>query len=563
MIRALLPPLLGTVLLAAPLLAQPHFVDATAAAGIAPTPIISGGPDKGYILESTGSGAGFFDYDGDGDLDLYLVNGSTAAAQADGTGPGNAFYRNDGAGTFTDIAETAGVDHRGWGAGLAVGDIDGDGDADLYLTNYGANTLYRNAGAGAFTDMTAASATAGDQYSAGAAFFDYDKDGDLDLYVANYVVFDAAQLAVEPDIGDLCMYLGGIRVYCGPQGMEGAGDVLYRNGGDGAFANATQAAGIAAANAHYGLGVVAADYDGDGHIDLFVANDETPNVLFRNGGDGTFTDVAETAGVAYNGDGQAESGMGVDAADYDGDGDVDFYVTNFYRETNTLYRNDGGTFADATQEAGLAVPTLNLLGWGTRFFDYDSDGRLDLFVANGHVYPQVDEAAAGTGYAQRNQLFANRGGGRFAEVGPRAGPGLQLVRSSRGLCAGDYDNDGDTDLFVVNLDARPDLLRNDTPHRHHWLAVQVVGPDHNRQGVGATLRLRTPDGAQWRQVNGASGYLGHSDIRAYFGLGAQRRGRLEISWPDGTRQSVETVPADSLLVVRYHQSSLIRPLDGF
>ncbi|NKB66490.1 MAG: hypothetical protein GKR89_05475 [Candidatus Latescibacteria bacterium] len=563
MSRTALLPLLVSTLLTGPLAAQPHFIDATQEAGLAATPIISGSPDKGYILESTGSGAGFFDYDNDGDLDLYLVNGTTAQARSDSSGPGNALYRNDGKGVFTDIAATAGVAHRGWGAGLAVGDIDADADVDIYLTNYGANVLYRNDGKDTFTDIAQTNATAGDQYSAGAAFFDYDNDGDLDLYVANYVVFDAALLAQKPDIGDLCMYLGGIRVYCGPQGMEGARDILYRNDGKGAFTDITQQAGIAAANAHYGLGVVPADYNVDGHIDLFVANDETPNVLFRNSGDGTFTDVAATAGVAYNGDGQAESGMGVDAADYDGDGDVDFYVTNFYRETNTLYRNDGGAFVDATQEAGLAAPTLNLLGWGTRFFDYDSDGRLDLFVANGHVYPQVDQTAAGTGYAQRNQLFANVGGGRFAEVGSQAGPGLQLLRSSRGLAAGDYDNDGDTDLLVVNLDDRPDLLRNDTPRQHHWLAVQLEGPPHNRQGVGATLQLHTPDGLQWRQINGASGYLGHSDIRAYFGLGLHKEGHLEVHWPDGTTQNVAATPADSLLLVRYQKPALVRPLGGY
>ena len=335
-----------------------------------------------------------------------------------------------------EITREVGVGDAGWGGGVAVGDIDNDGRPDLYATNYGANVLYRNRGGDRFADATQAAGVGGDQYSASAAFFDYDRDGDLDLYVANYVVFDAEHLPAEPP---LCTFFSGLQVYCGPKGLVGAPDVLYRNEGDGAFTDVTQASGVAAANRYYGLGVVPADYDSDGDSDLFVANDETPNVLFQNQGDGTFQDIALIAGVAYNGDGDVEAGMGTDFGDYDQDGDPDLYVTHFFTETNTLYRNEGGVrFSDVTTTAGLAAPTVELLGWGTRFFDYDNDGCLDLFVANGHVYPQVDQAETGTSYRQPNQLFRNEGGGRFAPVS--AGPGLAQAKVSRGTSFGDYDS---------------------------------------------------------------------------------------------------------------------------
>ena len=404
------------LLCALPLRAQPQFSDQTAAAGITYRNVF-GGPEKYYILESHGSGAAFFDHDSDGDLDLYIVNGATFATYLDRSGPGNALYRNRGDGTFVEITREAEVGDAGWGGGVAVGDIDNDGRPDLYVTNYGTNVLYRNRSGDRFVDATLKAGVGGDQYSASAAFFDYDRDGDLDLYVANYVVFDAEHLPTEPK---LCTFFSGLQVYCGPKGLVGAPDVLYRNEGDSAFTDVTQASGVAAANRYYGLGVVPVDYDSDGDSDLFVANDETPNVLFQNQGDGTFQDVALIAGVAYNGDGEVEAGMGADFGDYDQDGDPDLYVTHFFTETNTLYRNEGGArFSEVTTTAGLAAATVEMLGWGTRFFDYDNDGRLDLFVANGHVYPQVDQAETGTTYRQPNQLFRNEGGGRFVPVSAR------------------------------------------------------------------------------------------------------------------------------------------------
>ena len=513
--------------------ADPLFVDATREAGLDHS-TVNGGPHKRFILESTGSGAAFFDYDGDGDLDLYVVNGSTYANY--NAGPGNVLYRND-SGVFTAVA--AGVEDRGWGSGVAVGDYDGDGQRDLYVTNYGANVLYLSRGDGTF----AAVAGQGDDFSTSAAFFDYDQDGDLDLYVANYVVFDIGPVLQDPELDDPCVYLGGLRVFCGPQGMEGGRDRLYRND-DGIFADVTTESGVAAANAYYGMGVMPADFDRDGDLDLFVANDETPNVLFRNDG-GRLADIGLQAGVAYNGDGELEASMGVDAGDCDGDGDLDLYVTNFYGETNTLYLNSGdGTFVDATSERGLAAPTVGYLGWGTRFFDFDFDGDLDLFVANGHVYPQVDATSAGGRYAQRNQLFANEGSGAFVVV-EGGGTGLLVQKSSRATISGDYDLDGDLDLFITNIDDSPTLLRNDTD-AGRYLVVQV-----EPETVGTWVRLVAGGRTQVRSVGGAAGYLGHSDTRLYFGLGrAERVEHLEVLWPDGAVRRLEDLPVDEVVVVQ-------------
>ncbi len=532
----------------------PQFSDQTAAAGITYHNIF-GGEEKMYILESHGSGAAFFDHDSDGDLDLYITNGATFTTYRNRSGPGNALYRNKGDGTFADITGDAGVGDAGWSGGVAVGDIDNDGHQELYATNYGANVLYRNKGDGTFADITSEAGIGGDQYSASAAFFDYDHDGDLDLYVANYVVFDAEHLPAKPA---LCSFYGGLQVYCGPKGLLGAPDALYRNEGDGRFSDVTQIAGIAAANRYYGLGVVPVDYDDDGDTDLFVANDETPNVLWQNQDDGTFTDIALIAGVAYNGDGDTEAGMGVDFGDYDNDGDPDIYVTHFFTETNTLYRNENGRrFSDVTTTAGLAAATVDLLGWGTRFFDYDNDGRLDLFVANGHVYPQVEQAATGSTYGQSNQLFRNLDHRRFDLVDI----GLTDHKVSRGTASGDYDNDGDIDLFVVELNDAPTLLRNDGGNTANWLVVQVIGSDDNRDGAGTRIRLQIAGQSQSRTVNGAASYLSHNDLRVHFGLGeSEKVAQVEIIWPNGSVDIVEQVPANKLLVVRQNTTNAILEL---
>lgn len=541
--------------LAAPALAQVRFTDQTAAAGITLHNTF-GGAEKKYIVEAHGSGGGFFDYNNDGDLDLYVVNGATFETYKQKLGPGNALYRNEGQGKFADLTATAGVADGGWGTGCAAGDIDNDGDRDLYVTNFGPNTLYHNQGKGKFADITARAGVAGDDYSASAAFFDYDNDGDLDLYVANYVVFDRAR--VDAANRKDCVYMGGVQVYCGPKGLPGAADVLYRNEGDGRFADVSGPSGIAAASEYYGLGVVPEDFDQDGHMDIYIANDETPSLLFHNNGDGTFSDIAVIAGVAYNGEGDEQAGMGIDAGDFDNDGDMDIQKTNFFREGDTLYRNEGGNhFTDVTVQAGLAAPTLNFLAWGTKFADFDLDGDLDLFVANGHVYPQVDQVPTGSPYRQHNQLFLNNGKGKFTEV-LDAGPGMKLEKVHRGAAFADYDNDGDVDVFVSALNDLPTLLRNDTPTQHHWLTVQVFGAQINRDGVGTRIRLVAGGQSQWRTINGSASYLSHNDIRAHFGLGSRTSVEiLELTWPDGTTQTLRDLPADKLLVIRQGASPAV------
>ena len=527
--------------------AQPPFTDQTAAAGIAYYNTC-GDPEKRFILEAHGSGAAFFDADNDGNLDLYIANGSTFSTYLEQSGPGNVLYRNTGEGTFTDATVASGTGHAGWSTGVAVGDINNDGYRDLYLSNYGSNTLYMNGGGNGntFTDHTQIAAVGGDAFSASAAFFDFDLDGDLDLYVSNYVVFDALN---RPEKPALCSFYGGIKVYCGPKGMVGAADVLYRNEGHGQYTDVTDRSGVSKANRYYGLGVVTADYNHDGLPDLFVANDETPNVLFHNNGDGTFDDVALIAGVAYNGDGDTEAGMGVDFGDYDNDGDPDIYVTHFFTETNTLYRNEDGTrFSDATTTAGLAAPTIDLIGWGTRFFDYNNDGLLDLFVANGHVYPQVERVETGSNYRQPNQLFENHGNGRFRPVDIAAH--LQ-DKVSRGASFGDYDSDGDVDVFVTELNDGATLLRNELGQANHWVSVRLFCSGDNRDGIGSRIHLRAGDQSQWRYVSGAGSYLSHSDITAHFGLGTvQKIDQLDIIWPNGTSTILRNLPVDRMIAVQ-------------
>ena len=527
--------------------AELTFSDQTQAAGL-DFVHVGGGKEKGFILEGHGSGAAFFDGDNDGDLDLYFVNGSTFADYGKGTGPSNRYYRNEG-GHYVDGTTESGLEDRDWGAGVAIADYDGDGYRDVYVTNYGPNTLYRNKGDGAFVGVANAAGTAGEDFSASAAFFDYDNDGDLDLYVSNYVVFDIAPLLEDPEMQDPCIYLGGLRVFCGPVGLPGAPDRLYRNEEGADFVDVTEQAGIAVANDYYGLGVVPEDFDLDGDLDLFVANDERANVLWQNEGNGFFRDIGVLAGVAFNLDGEAESGMGVDVGDYDGDGDGDIFVTNFYGETNTLYRNDGEmNFVDATASSGLAAPSVEYLGWGARFFDADNDGDLDLFAVNGHVYPQVDAASAGGGYAQRNQLFRNEGG-RYSEVD--GGPGLAVEAVSRATASGDYDGDGDIDLLVTNVDAAPTLLRNEGGNENNWLWVELAGSASNRYGVSARVTLHANGQQQVRTANSASGYLGANELRMHFGLDKNVRAEwVEVQWLGGKRDTSFAIQANTTLNFR-------------
>lgn len=521
------------------------FADEAAESGVALVNV-SGSQEKKTIVESTGSGACFLDYDLDSDLDLYLVNGATLQTMHGENAAHNVLYENQGNGRFTDVTAKARIGHPGWGGGCAVGDYDNDGDPDLYITNYGRNVLYRNEGSGTFTEVTPEAGVDDDRWSTGATFVDVDGDGWLDLYVVNYLRFGTAELAELPSG---CSWKGAA-VMCGPRGFEAQADALFRNLGDGTFKEISAGAGIAT-RPLYGLGVVAGDVDADGDQDLFVANDSQENQLYINDGRGVFTDQALVAGVALSADGRAQAGMGTSLGDFDNDGDEDLFVTNFSDDYHTLYRNDGdGLFSDVSLLTGLDPLTRSSLGWGSGFFDFDNDGYQDLVIVGGHVYPQVDAVDPSTTYRQRNLLLRNVGGTRFADVTAEVGPGFAQVRSSRGLAVADFDDDGDLDLIVVNENDTPSLLRNHGRGVHHWLKVRLIGQKSNRDGLGTRLQIEAGGRRQLREMRLSSGYYSSHDPRVHFGLGSARTvERLLISWPSGKRQVLEDLTSDRLLTI--------------
>ena len=529
-----------------------RFVDATDGSGIRFDPVCGAAPGhKGWLTEGMGSGAAWLDYDGDGNLDLYLVNGSTHD-RPEGRGEPNRLYRGNGKGRFTDLTESAGVGDRGWGYGVAVGDYDNDSDPDLYVTNQGGNVLYRNDGDGRFTDVTARAGVGASPWSTSAAFADVDSDGDLDLYVANYMESDVTEIPRRGDKNATqgsCGYHG-IQVFCGPRGRRPEQDQLYRNNGDGTFTDVTQLSGIALATPRFALGVVSGDYDNDGDTDFYVANDSVTNSLWRNDGDGTFTDVGVASLTGLNADGRAQAGMGTDFGDYNGDGWLDIVVTNFAHDLNTVYRNlSGRFFVDESSLVGMGVTNL-ALSWGAGFYDFDQDGDLDLLIANGHVYPQVDDYALGTGYRQTNHLFENDAG-RFKDVSGSSGPGLRIARSYRAAAFADYDNDGDIDVLLTTLDQPPILLRNDSPNLGNRLQLALSGTRSNRDGVGARVTVTTGTSTSIRERKGGGSYLSASDPRIHVGLGAaSHAGRVEVRWPSGTVDVLEDVPANRVIALR-------------
>lgn len=534
---------LGVALLAACDAPDPvRFAEVATVAGLH-FELRSGGQVKNYIVEAKGGGGAFFDYDSDGWLDIYLVNGSRLKGYSD-SAPTNALYRNLGDGTFENRTRSAGVGDAGWGMGCAAADYDQDGDLDLYVTNYGPNVLYRNEGQGRFRDVGQAAGVDRAGWSTGASFGDYDLDGDLDLYVAQYLHF--APERVPPRGG---MWKG-VLVFAGPSGLPGAQDVLYRNEGQGRFRDVTRQAGVSQRTPTYGLSALFCDYDQDGDPDLYVANDSAPNFLYRNEGNGQFRDVGVEAGAALSAEGGAQAGMGIAYGDCDGDGDGDFLVTHFEDDYNTLYRNrSDGTFAVASAEVGLAAPSLPHLAFGACFFDYDNDRDQDLFVANGHVYPQMRHLNP-DGYAEPNQLFANQGlagAYRFSEA---AAGDLSRPAVSRGVAKGDYDNDGDVDVLVCNLDGPPHLLRNDGGNQRNYLSLLLVGTASNRDGIGARVSVVSGGVEQLAERVSGGSFLSHSDRRVHFGLGANTVAeRVEIHWPSGRVQRLEDVPANQFLVV--------------
>ena len=506
---------------------------------------------KDWIVESNGNGAAAFDFDGDGDLDLALTNGSTLERfRGAGGDPLVALYRNEGGWRFLDVTAGSGLTARGWGTGVCVADADADGWLDLYLTAWGPNRLYRNRGDGTFEEVTEAAGVAEERWSTGCAFGDPDRDGDLDLYVANYVRFDETEISPRGAAGHTCEYFDH-PVFCGPAGLEPQADVYFRAVRPMEFEDGTAAAGLAGPR-FFGFGALWSDLDGDGWPDLYVANDSRPNLYFANRRDGTFEEEALLAGAALSGTGAPQASMGMDSGDYDGDGDFDVFVTNFSQDHNTLYRNLGqGLFTDATFLSRLGGPSMSYLSWATGFVDLDLDGDLDLFVASGHIFEDVETFDLGSTYAEPNQVFANTGDGRFRDASAELGPDLVTPKSSRGATWGDFDDDGDPDLLVVEINERPTLLRNDGLHDHAWARVALAARGANRDGLGARVALAAAGRTQHREVKSGASYQSHLPYALEFGLGgAERIHRLEIRWPDGGRQAILDLPVRRAYTVR-------------
>ena len=527
-----------------------QFINVARESGLQTKTIYGGEKKNRYLVETTGCGAAFIDYDNDGWLDIFLVNGTRF--QPDwpaGQAPTHRLYKNNRDGTFTDVTVKAGLAHTGWGQGVCAGDYDNDGWVDLYVTHWGNNALYHNNGNGTFTDVAVkAGVTTGGKFrrwNTGCAFVDYDRDGNLDLFVANYINFDE-KTAPLPETGP-CTYKGTM-VACGPPGLEGGKNILFRNNGDGTFTDVSEKAGILNTPGTYGLGVLIGDFDDDGWPDIYVANDSTSSALYQNNHDGTFTDIAIGAGVAYSADGKPQAGMGVSAADYDHDGQLDIVKTNFAGDTSSLYRNLGKKiFEDMTVQTGLGRNT-RFLGWGAGFFDFDNDGWSDILLCNGHVYPEVGQRDDEQGYRQRKVLYQNLRNGRFADVSKEGGPGILEAVAGRGLAFGDFDNDGDLDVLVNCMNDFPQLLRCDSQLKNNWLKVKTIGTKSNRSGIGAKIKCVTPDGMrQVDEVRSGGSYFSQNDMRVHFGLGANATADLEIRWPSGHVDQIKGVKANQVV----------------
>jgi enediyne biosynthesis protein E4 len=538
-----------------------NFTDIAEKAGLTMSNVFGGKDTKKYIIETTGTGVAIFDYDNDGWPDIFLVSGTTLEGfpAGEGTAPSNRLYRNNHDGTFTDVTTKAGLTATGWGQGVCVGDYDNDGWEDLYVTYYGKNRLYHNQ-SGVFTEVADQSGVAGTgkSWGTGCAFVDYDRDGVLDLMVANYVDFDVS-IAPAPGERASCVWKG-VPVMCGPRGLPGAKNILYHNQGNGKFEDVTTKAKIDQTNGHYAFSVSTFDFDDDGWPDIYVACDSTPSILYHNNRDGTFTDVAVVAGAAYNEDGREQAGMGSTIADYDGDGRLDIFKTNFSDDTSTLYRNNGnGTFDDVTFAAGLGLYT-RYLGWGTMFLDFDNDGWPDLLLVNGHVYPEVDKQNLGSSYEEPRILYHNNGDKTFSDVSAQAGTGIVAVHAGRGLAIGDLGNDGRISAVISNMNATPSLLVNQVRSPNHWVGLRTVGTKSNRDGIGARVSVKVGARVLVDEVRSGSSYDSNSDMRVHFGLGAATKiDWIQIRWPSGLTERFENISVDAIHTLKEGSGSAAVP----
>jgi len=510
----------------------PWFVEVARAAGLAAFRDTCGSLAKDYLVETLGSGVAVFDFNNDGLPDILLVNGSSFEILDNPHVPktSSRIFRNNGDGTFTDVTRETGLINQGWGVGVSVGDYDNDGYRDVFITNFGTNALFHNNGNGTFTDVTREAGLESSNWNTGCAWGDYDRDGRLDLYVSRYVDFDRAKI-VGPGSGTYCRYQG-IPVACGPQGLPGLPDYMYHNEGGGKFREVSADVGIRDTGRAYGLGVTWVDFDNDGWPDIYVANDSMANFLWRNQGNGKFEEIAFEAGCAMSADGRAQSSMGIAVGDYDNDGWLDLLVTNFAEDYSTLYHNNHGQFEDVTYQAGLGTASYNQLKWGAGFVDFDNDGWKELFVANGHIYPQADQT--NSKYRQANQLFRNLRNGRFALV-PGHETGLTELRSCRGVAFGDLGGKGQIEVVVNNIDEEPFLYRQIRQNSGSWVRLKLVGTKCNRDAIGARIMITAGGLTQIDEVRSADSYVSSSDVRVHFGLGnASVIEQLQVRWPDGT-----------------------------